>query len=213
MIRVTRLFLGLGLATIVLLGGSSIAHAQYQAPPPGYYAPPPGYGGGYPPPPPPRYRYHVYREGLVLGFALGGGGITGNCAPGYCGGAIAGELHIGGMLNPRMALLFDLWGNARTIDGTGGDGTFSQSFWTAALQYWVADIVWIKGGLGISHVTVDSDSQGNLDDETALGLVLAAGVEVLQVGNMALDLQFRFGHGFYDVSLNNYAFLAGLSWY
>jgi hypothetical protein len=62
-------------------------------------------------------------------------------------------------------------------------------------------------------VQVSSDSIGVLDDETALGLLLGAGVEVVQVGNMALDLQFRFGHGFYDTAVNNYAFLIGLSWY
>jgi opacity protein-like surface antigen len=207
MIRSTRIGLVLVIATVAVIGSASLAQAQYQAPPPGYYAPPPRYGYG----PPPR-RYGFYREGLVVGAAIGGGGISASgCQPGYCGGAISGELHIGGMLNQRLALMFDLWGNARGIDGT--DGTLSQSFWTAAFQFWPADIFWLKGGLGISHVQVSSDSIGVVDDETALGLVLGAGVEVVQVGNMALDLQFRFGHGFYDTPVNNYAFLVGLSWY
>jgi hypothetical protein len=209
MTRATRLGLGIGIATILVLGAASTAHAQYQAPPPGYYAPPPRYG--YPPPPPPR-RYGMYREGLVVGFALGGGGIASSgCAPGYCGGALSGEFHLGGMLNPRMALMGDVWGNIRGIDGT--DGSFSQSFWTLALQFWPVDIFWVKGGLGISHVQISSDSLGLLDDETALGLMVGAGLEIVQVGNMAVDLQFRFGHGFYDQPLNNYAFLVGLSWY
>jgi hypothetical protein len=203
MIRATRFALGLGIATLIVLGTTSAAHAQYYAPPPRY---------GYPPPPPPRH-YGMYRDGLVLGFALGGGGISAsNCAPGFCGGAISGEFHVGGMMAPNLALLFDLWGNAKGIDGT--DGSFSQTFWSAALQYWPANIFWVKGGLGIAHVQISSNSQGLLDDETALGLMLGAGVEVLQAGNMALDLQFRFGHGFYDGGgLNNYAFLVGLSWY
>jgi opacity protein-like surface antigen len=201
----TRLILGVGIATLLALGSASVAHAQYQAPPPGYYAPPPRYG--YPPPPP---RSGMYREGIVVGFALGGGGISGNCAVGYCGGALSGELHIGGMLNPRLALMFDLWGNARDINGTSD--TFSQTFWTAAAQYWVLDMLWVKAGLGISHVQV-SDVYGPYTDDTALGLMLGGGVEVLQVANMALDLQFRLGFGFYNPSLDNYAFLVGLSWY
>jgi hypothetical protein len=192
---------------MILLGATSVAHAQYQAPPPGYYAPPPRYA--YPPPPPPR-RYGMYREGLVIGGAIGGGGIEGNCAIGYCGGAFAGELHIGGMLNPRMAMLLDIWGNFRQVDGTNID--FSQTFWTGALRFWPTDMLWLQGGLGISHVQV-SDSVGPYSDDTALGLMLGAGVEVLQVGNMALDLQFRAGFGFYNPSLDNYAFLVGLSWY
>jgi hypothetical protein len=210
MIRHMRLVTALGIATILVLGSGSIAHAQYQSPPPAYNQPPPGYG--YPPPPPPAQR-GMYRDGLVLGFALGAGGITGDCAPGFCGGAVSGEFHLGGMMMPRLALLFDVWGNARTINGTGGDGTFSQSFWTAAAQYWLIDQLWLKAGLGISHVQVSSDYYGTQDDETALGLMLGAGVEVVQISNMALDLQFRFGHGFYDTQLNNYAFLVGLSWY
>jgi hypothetical protein len=207
MIRATRLGLGLGLAMIIVLGTTSVAHAQYQSP--GYYnAPPPRYG--YPPPPPPPPPRGMYRQGLIVGFALGGGGIEGNCGIGFCGGAVSGEFHIGGMLNPRLAMMFDLWGNARNIDGT--TDTFSQTFWTVAGQYWIADIVWLKGGLGISHVQV-SDVYGAYQDDTALGVMLGGGVEVLQVGNMALDLQFRAGFGFYNPSLDNYAFLVGLSWY
>jgi hypothetical protein len=214
MIRATRIGLGLGIAMLIVLGASSVAHAQYyQAPPPpGYYAPPPRYA--YPPPPPPR-RYGMYRYGLVVGFALGGGGIEMSNCGAACGGAFSGEFHIGGMMNPRMALMMDVWGNFRDFvdPATGNDDSASHTFWTAALQFWPADILWLKGGLGIAHRQI-SDAFATYDDETALGLVLAAGVEVLQVGTMALDLQFRFGHGFYsDAGLNNYAFLVGLSWY
>src|SRR5450432_4680570 len=97
MIRDTRLGLAIGIATILVLGSASIAHAQYQAPPPGYaappgyYAPPPRYA--YPPPPPPR-RYR-YRDGLTFGGALGFGGISSNDCP-ACGAGGAWEVHIGG---------------------------------------------------------------------------------------------------------------------
>jgi hypothetical protein len=215
MIRATRIGLGFGIAMLIVLGATSVAHAQYyQAPPPpGYYAPPPRYA--YPPPPPPR-RYNMYRYGLVVGFALGGGAIdTSNCEPNFCGGAFSGEFHIGGMLNPRLALMLDVWGNFRDfVDPvTGNDDNASQSLWTAALQFWPADILWLKGGLGIAHLQI-GDPYGTFDDETALGLLLGGGVEVVHMANMALDLQFRFGRGFYSVGgLNNYAFLVGLSWY
>ncbi len=79
-------FVGVGLA------GSGEAHAQ------GYYAP--GPGG-----PPPN---GVYRSGLVVGFAVGGGNMALNCDG--CGslGGLAAEFHIGGMVAPRLALEFDI---------------------------------------------------------------------------------------------------------
>jgi opacity protein-like surface antigen len=199
-----RPLLGLAIATLLLLGSASAAHAQY------YGQPQRGYGG-YPPPPPPPPP--TYRSGLVLGFGLGIGGITASdCAPGFCGAALAGEFHLGGILAPRLALMGDVWGNIRGIDNT--DGSLSQSFWSVAAQYWALDNLWLKGGLGIAHVQVDSASAGLLDDETALGLTLAAGLEVLRSGNMILDLQGRFGRGFYDAGgVNNFAFLVALNWY
>jgi hypothetical protein len=215
MIRVTRLFFGLGLATIVLLGGSSIAHAQYQAPPPGYYAPPPSYGGGYPPPPPPRYRYRDSRSGLTLGGALGVGTISAdNC--GACGGGLAWEFHIGGMVTPQLAILADLSGVVRSYDDdTGGSSTLTNSLFAVAAQYWIIPILWVKGGIGDAHIALSDytgDTYGN--EENALGFLLAGGVEVVHAPNFALDLQLRLMHGDYSGGgATNYAFLVGVNWY
>jgi hypothetical protein len=215
MIRVTRLFFGLGLATIVLLGSTSIAHAQYQAPPPGYYAPPPSYGGGYPPPPPPRYRYRDYRSGLTLGGALGVGTISADdCSA--CGGGLAWEFHIGGMVMPQLAILADLSGIVRSYDdGAGGSNTLTNSLFAVAAQYWIIPILWVKGGIGDAHIAL-SDYTGNTygSEENALGFLLAGGVEVVHAPNFALDLQLRLMHGDYSGGgATNYAFLVGVNWY
>jgi len=223
-------------AVMVLVGSSSVAHAQYQAPPPGYgpppgYAPPPGYGpqpGYAPPPPPPAYGPppgygppppppppRIYRSGLVLGFAIGGGGISSNNCGDFCGGAFAIEGHIGLMLNPRLALMGDFWLNDHTIPNTSGDGSTLHSISTFAAQVWLNDMFWLKGGIGASRLQLVSNSNGVFDDETGLGVLGAAGVEVLQSSIFALDLQFRVGHGSYSTGpgITNYAFMAGFNWY
>jgi hypothetical protein len=213
MIRVTRLFLGLGLATILLLGGGSIAHAQYQAPPPGYYAPPPGYGGGYPPPPPRRY-FREYRSGLTLGGALGVGTISADDC-GACGGGLAWEFHIGGMVTPQFAILADLSGIVRNYDDGTGGSTLTNSLFAVAAQYWIIPILWVKGGIGDAHIAL-SDYTGNTygNEENALGFLLAGGVEVIHAPNFALDLQLRLMHGDYSGGgATNYAFLVGVNWY
>jgi hypothetical protein len=210
MIRATRLGLGLGIATLVVLGATSVAHAQYyQAPPPpGYYAPPPRYA--YPPPP-----RSYYRSGFTIGAAIGGGGISAsNCSA--CGGGPAFELHLGGMVTPEFALLADFSTVLHSYDdGFGGSNTLSNSLFAIAGQYWVAPIVWLKGGVGDAHIAL-SDYAGNSygSDENALGILAAGGVEVLHGPWFALDLQFRLMHGFYSGGgATNYAFLVGFNWY
>jgi hypothetical protein len=221
MIRVTRLFLGLGLATIVLLGSSSIAHAQYQAPPPGYqppppppgyYPPPPGYGG-YPPPPPRYRRYGMYREGLIIGGAIGFGGNNASDCGDECGSAFAFELHIGGMITPQVALVGDFWFNDHPIPNS--DASMLHSIYTFAIQYWPMDKLWLKGGIGGGNVDITSDSAGDLGSENGLALMGAGGVEVLQAGNFALDLQLRVGHGFYSQGgdVTSWALMIGTNWY
>jgi hypothetical protein len=182
--------------------------AQYAPPPP--YAPPPGYRPyGYPPPPPPPPR-GVYRSGLVVGFALGGGAITANdCAT--CGGGAGGlEGHIGGMLNPRLAVLAEGWFLARDVGGA----TLTNSVFTGALQFWLADQFWIKGGIGGGTINLSDNNNGGAVGESAFAVSGAAGLEIVQWFNFALDLQFRLAHVAYSGGgANNIAFMVGFNWY
>ena len=131
-----RLAVAVGIGLLTVFGSLSAAHAQYRARP--YYgAPPPAYRG-------------VYRSGLTLGGAIGPGVIVrSELLQSCCGGAGMGELHLGGMLNPRLALVGDVFAAVRYWDDAiAGHGSTYSSFWTIALQYWVTNIIWLKGGLG-----------------------------------------------------------------
>jgi len=194
-----RLAVAIGIAMLTAFGSLSAAQAQY--------APRPYY----PPPPPPR---GVYRSGLVIGGSLGAGGISSSgCGP-YCGAAGMLEGHIGGMLNPRLALMGDFWGAAHYWDDGYGTGTTYQGIYTLAAQYWVTDILWIKGGVGFAQLSFGYDGAAN-PDENGPAILGAIGVEVLQAYNFALDLQARLGHGFYDTGpdVNNFGILVGVNWY
>ena len=214
MTRDTRLGLVFGIATMIVLGASSIAHAQYNAPPPGYYAPPPRYA--YPPPPPPP----VYggRYGLVIGGALGLGGISSNDCP-ACGAGGAWEFHIGGMLNPQLALLFDMSGVVRSYDDTAGNtNTLYNSLFAVALQYWLTDRLWLKGGVGDAYISLDTTDYAGFvysnGSESALGLLGAGGFELISARTFSLDLQLRFMHGFYSGDgATNWGLLIGLNWF
>ena len=196
-----RLALALGIGLLTTFASLSAAEAQY----------------GYPPPPPqPR---GVYRSGLTFGGALGLGIIDGpNCTT-VCGGGFMFEGHLGGMLNPRLALVGDGWVGARYFtDPALGNGSTYNSIWTIALQYWVTDIVWLKGGIGFANLTISDENDPNVsiafDNESGGAVMGAAGIEVVQSYNWALDLQIRAGHAFYDGGdLNNLAFMVGFNWY
>jgi hypothetical protein len=200
--------LGLGLATLVLLGllgSGAVAQAQYyqQAPPPGY---------GYPPPPPPRYG--MYRSGLVFGAALGIGGISAQDCGDTCGAGFAFELHLGGMVTPVFALMGDVWVNTHSIPDS--DGTLVHTIYTVAGQYWVTDKLWLKGGIGGGDIQIASKSDNfAYTDENGLAVMAAGGFELLQVDNFALDAQLRLGHGFYSQGgdATNWAIMIGANWY
>jgi hypothetical protein len=204
--------LGIGLA-IVVIGTTSLAQAQqYGAPPP--YAPPPGYAGYPPPPPAPPPRVGMYRSGLVGGVGLGFGGISAaNCGD-VCGIAGALELHLGGMLTPRLSIGGDLWFNWHSIANSTASTT--HSLYTIAVQYWATDRLWLKGGIGGATMRISDDYDNfTYSGESGLGLMAAGGLELLHAGNFALDGQLRFGHGFYDIDgdVNVWALMLGANWY
>jgi hypothetical protein len=206
-----NLIVGLAVVLMTVLGSVSVAEAQGYPPP--YYPPPP---------PPPR---GVFRAGLVFGFSGGIGAIhINNCLTDVCGVAGVLEGHIGGMINPRTALMLEIWGADHPWSNNGTSFETINTFFTGAVQYWVNDILWIKGGLGVGELrlTVNDDYNGvynsNVNESTGFALFGAAGVEVLQSYNFALDIQLRVGNGFYSdsggsFSAQNYALMVGFNWY
>ncbi len=207
-----NLLLGLGVVLLTVLGSVSVAEAQGYPPP--YYPPPP-------PPPPP---HGVYRSGIIYGFSAGLGAIGfSNCSD-MCGGAGLLEAHLGGMINPRTALMFEVWGADHPwSDAAGNSRETFNTFVTGAAQFWLNDILWIKGGMGLAyfHDTLSGYYYGyNTDVESfsGFGIFGAGGVEVLQSYNFALDIQGRIGSGFYSrfgnsFSAQNYALMVGFNWY
>jgi len=205
-----NLIVGLGVALLTVLGSVSIAEAQGYPPP--YYPPPP-------PPPPP---HGVYRAGLVFGFSGGVGGLHSDNCGDACGVAGMLEGHLGGMISPRAALMFEIWGADHPWSSGGSSFETVNTFFTGAAQYWINDIFWIKGGLGLAELRETfNDYNGyyaNASDTSGFALFGAAGVEVLQSYNFALDIQFRVGNGFYgrdsnDFSVQNYGLMVGFNWY
>lgn len=213
--RTVTFALGVGIVLAAVLGAAPAAEAQYARP---YYYPPPP-----PPPPPPR---GVYRSGLVWGFSLGMGGLSMPDCGTVCGAVGMGEFHIGGMVSPRLAIMGDFWEAGRYYSGDAslGSGEIYNGIYTLAGQYWVNDIIWVKGGIGFGRVVISSDYadyyNNTVDDESGFAFMLAAGIEIVQSYNFALDLQLRYGNVAYasrssggDGDANQFGVMVGFNWY
>jgi hypothetical protein len=210
------LAVGLGITLLTLLGSLSVAQAQYGPPPQAY---PPSY---YPPPPPPPPPRGVYRSGLVYGFSLGVGGLSLPDCGDVCGGVGMAEFHLGGMIAPRLAIMGDFWESVRYFsDANLGTGETFHGIYTLAAQYWLTDQLWVKGGLGFGRIQIDTDnSDFPVDDESGFAFMLAAGIEIVQSYNFALDLQLRYGNVTYSSEssggagdANTFGFMVGFNWY
>jgi hypothetical protein len=128
----------------------------------------------------PAFQTH---RGVMVGFGVGlASADCDNCDAEVSVGL---DFHIGGFLNPRLALMYDvgIWADSEN------DVTLVLSSNTFAAQYWVAPRVWIKGGAGLSLIQVQFD--GGDDSESGLAITGAAGYEVMQSNNFNIDLSGR----------------------
>jgi hypothetical protein len=164
------------------------------------------YGGG-----PPRPRM-LYRDGLVFGVAVGAGRAGWSCdqCPSY--GGLAGELHIGGMITPQLALEGDF---STVIRSVGYDQFVSVDMAHFAAQLWPARIFWLKGGIGLGWLSFSDNYYGYTESSNAGGsLLFGAGVEVLQTYNFALDIQLRVTATRFDnATINTLGLMIGANWY
>lgn len=170
----------------------------------------------------PAAQAPAHRDGMLIGFGIGAGEIS--CEGDGCndfreaGGL---DFHIGGMLSPKLALMFDLWVMASTEENL----TISHTIATGAVRYWVVPRLWLQAGLGGASAAYRYDGVFvNLEDrtESVPGVMVGAGYEVAASRTFAIDVQLRAGTGFYgdenqdgqaDIEAHNLWLGVGFTWF
>lgn len=213
---------------------ASPPYAQPQAPQPQAPQPPPAQP--VPPPaqplPPPYAPGYVYsqpigfhRSGFLIGFALGFGTMSQqDCKSCEDLDGGAGEFHIGGMLGPNAALMYDL--SLVTHQPEGTQASLTHALHTIAGQYFFGR-GWLKAGIGrgqLSYQENQSDPDNRKKSDWGTALMLAAGVELYQGQTFALDLQLRGATVTYEnqesvensdgtATITNVGVMLGFNWY
>jgi len=163
-------------------------------------------------------------QGYGRGFGVGLGGMhDGGSAITSCVNcdikplALELDAHIGGMLGPRFALMFEAQFNGQTVqsDFRNGDTILSQGAAMVAGQFWILPQLWVKGGIGLANLQVD-DAFFTEDFGTGGALMGAIGVELLSARNFAFELQGRLIEGAYnslDDNVTSGTIGIGINWY
>jgi hypothetical protein len=149
----------------------------------------------------------IERKGLIVGGSLGGGSMSCDGCDSTSG--LAAQLHIGGMLTEKVALVLDGSGITRDEDGA----TLTSGVSAAAVQYFVSKRVWIKGGVGggVLQARVDKIS---VTSDVGLAFIGGIGVDLLQKQKFAIDLQARFTTASIEGDrYNNFFALVGFNFY
>jgi hypothetical protein len=158
------------------------------------------------------YAHEVYREGFLIGFSLGAGGLGPDSCDG-CGLGVGGDLHIGAMASRSAAVMLE--GSFVTRDEV------THGLFGVAGQFWPdpAGRFWLKGGIGVGSLNHDNGFSGDPFDDSGNNHVYptlfgGAGVEVVRSGRFTIDIQargaatFQSGDTAHSVSVN-----VGLNWY
>ncbi len=151
---------------VVALGVASplAAAPRHRRPPPGGYGP-------------------VDREGFLIGFSVGAGGIWPDpCTD--CGVAPGAEIHLGAMASSYgdVAVMLEAGGFARD--------DIHHGFLVAAAQWWPDPFerFWLRGGVGIGSQQSDKDPTDH-EDAAYATVLAAAGVEVIRSYRFTTDVQ------------------------
>jgi hypothetical protein len=178
------------------------------------------------PNPPVAGGFHDRGGRMMLGFSFGMGGMKIGDADVNCSGcdyepiAIEFDAHIGGMLNPRLAIMFEAQANAQTVE----ENQFSakslvQGTAMVAVQYWVTPQLWIKGGIGGAQLGYSYDDGGQTTQSESLakgGAVMGAvGYEILSARTFSIDAQARMIQGSYEEGqdLTSGSIGVGFNWF
>jgi len=174
--------------------------------------------------PPDAGGFHNRTGRLTFGFGVGLGGMSDNGSAisscdncNYNPAALELDGHIGGMISPRLALMFEAQANVQTIhsDFFNGDTTLTQGAAMFAAQVWLLPQLWLKGGLGFANLQTD-DTFFTRDLGSGIAAMGGIGVELLSARNFALELQGRIIEGTYNSGndhLTSGTIGIGINWY
>jgi hypothetical protein len=168
----------------------------------------------------------IERAGFVIGLGIGPGGMQdADCEECIPPGGAAFAFHIGGMVQPKMAVIVELAVNAVGEENDGfGRRSWSQVLWTVAARYFASDRIWIQAGAGAGKLEkrFEGSTLQEQDEEIEadVAFVAAIGVEIYQGRRFALDAQLRGALASYggDVGMTPFeitssGILVGLNWY
>ena len=200
---------------LALIVAPAVASAQ------GYYGGGPGYGA-----PPLPGGFHNRQGRLAFGGSLGLGYMNANGQAVDCAGCDAnpvtgeGDLHLGGFIGPRIALMFEGQVNVQQVAlDPANDATLSQTLLLGALQFWITPQLWVKGGIGLAYLNFNDNVAGTTSQsDGGLGLLGGIGFELLSARNFAVDLQGRLTEGTYRTNgqtdnITSGTIGIGINWY
>lgn len=166
----------------------------------------------------------IQRNGFIFEFVVGGGIISLEDSAGIQtfdkaqGTFVFPDLKFGYMLNDKLAITASLPGNIYEFQDK--DRHFSG--FIPSVQYWLKDLWWIHGGIGLA---IDSpalyDIIDSINDDWHFGYAVMAstGYEVYKKNNFALNVQSKLVLG--SVSLDggadrdavSFNIGVGISWF
>lgn len=125
------------------------------------------------------------REGFLIGLSIGTG-FSSTYRPSF-------DFHIGGMAKRNVAVMVEFYALDKGDDRTAG-------IVAASAQYWPAERLWLRGGIGY----------GSIDSDARLAGIGGVGYEVVHAGRFALDVQLR---GLVLKDGNGASINIGFNWY
>ncbi len=170
------------------------------------------------------------RSGFALGFGVGPGLFAGGGDYGeLLGSGVFTTLRIGTSAGPRMLWLLQLDSVAylaedEVVDPPQEDRpthTNIHSTLTVAMQYYLREGIWCKGGAGVASIAerqakedVEEGESRSQTISSGLGLMTSFGFDLYRRYSLALDVEAGLGLGIYsDGVIGQLGVRMALNWY